>query len=980
LTVRIAASFVEKQVQLWRSMKDASDAAYLAGAARRLHDLIVALATAVEHARVVEIFVEAGRAALGSGAGFAWLLRDNETLELAAQSHDGRAPDISPFHTIAMRDPLPLCDAVRTMQPLTFESFAAITATYPTATQHLPYSAWVVLPFVARGRGIGVVSFSFDDEREFSTEDRELIAAMTHQASLALERCVLVDAERRARQRERQLHVLAARLSSALTRQQIAATVCEETIEVFGAYAASASLVVGEDLVMLGTAGLVDHGTSGFARLPLATVAPSSEAVTTARLVWCAGEAELRARYPHLEHVWQAWGIRSWGAVPFTFEGRAIGSLAMALVDARELAIDDRELLHAIGQLAAQALERARLFEAHQQSEEQLRIALVAARAATWSLDLTTMASRRDQNYQLLVGPAEADTVGPDFMSIHPDDRAIAEVAFARTLADGVPYEPVVRIRRDDGSYLWIQAHGRLMHDATGKPVGLAGVIIDIDEAKRASMRAEEERRVSGTMQRLASSFTSELDHDRLLQLITDEITRLVGAETGTFEEGDATAAGQLVVPLIAASGELHGRLHFGHSDVNHFTEHHFRIATGIAAQATIALENARLFKTVREHKQQLEIAIMQARLADRRKDEFLAMLGHELRNPLAPITTALELMDIKGTDETRRERDVLKRQVKHLRSLIDDLLDVSRIVRGRVSLTREVLELSHIMGLAIEMASPLLEQRVQRLVTDIPRAGLPVDADPTRLAQVFQNLLTNASKYSEPGAEIELHAVVTDDRVTATVRDRGVGMAAELVPQVFDLFAQGERSLARTDGGLGIGLTIARSLTELHGGTIAAASDGPGRGSTFTVTLPLAARVSRSAPLSPEVVGKILGAPGARVLVVDDNVDAAVMLRESLTAYGHELAIAHDGPSALELAASFKPDFAVLDIGLPVMNGYELARQLRERLGSERLHLIAVTGYGQDTDRDRSREVGFEEHLVKPIEIATLLGLLDKR
>ena len=959
--------------------------------ARRLQELTVALGSAVEKSRVVTIFVDAGRAALGAAAGFAWLLRDEHTLELVAAEHATHAPSSPQFRTIPMRDPFPVCDAVRTMQPLLFDSLATMARRYPVAVspERSPFRAWAVIPFVVRERGVGAASFSFDREREFSTEDRALLAAMTHQASLALERCVLVEAERQARadaevsrQRERQLHVLAARLSSALTRQQIAAIACEETIEVLGAYAASASLVIGDDILMLGTAGPVEQGAAAFVKLPLSTVAPSAEAVRAARLVWCAGETELAARYPHLEHVWRSWGVRSWGAVPFTFEGRTIGSLAIAFVDARELAIDDRELLHTIGQLVAQALERARLYEAHQASEDQLRVALVAARAATWTLDLTTMTARRDESYELLLGQQQADSQA-DFSAIHPEDRPVAEAAFARTLAEGTPYEPVVRVRRDDGSYLWIQAHARITHDASGKPVALAGVIVDVDEAKRASLSAEEERRTSETMQRLAGSFASELDHDRLVQMIADEITKLVGAETGSFVPGDASdeaATGQLIVPVLARSGELYGCLHFGHSDPHHFTAYHLRVVRGIAAQAAVALENARLYKSVLEHKAQLESAVERARLADRRKDEFLAMLGHELRNPLAPIQTALELMDIKGTEETRREREVLRRQVKHLRRLIDDLLDVSRITRGKIALTREVQELADVMARAIEMASPLLEQRVQHLTVDVAREGLLVDVDATRLAQVFQNLLTNASKYSEPRSQIDVRASVIGDRVKVTVRDRGIGMTPELMPHVFDLFAQGDRTLARTDGGLGIGLTVARSLTELHGGTIEVASDGVGTGSTFTVTLPLAV-LERSAPLTPAMVSSILAShSGARVLVVDDNVDAAVMLRESLAAYGHELAIAHDGPEALEVAASFKPDIAVLDIGLPVMNGYELARRLRERIGAEKLRLIAVTGYGQETDRERSREVGFDEHLMKPIEISTLLGLLAKR
>ena len=356
-------------------------------------------------------------------------------------------------------------------------------------------------------------------------------------------------------------------------------------------------------------------------------------------------------------------------------------------------------------------------------------------------------------------------------------------------------------------------------------------------------------------------------------------------------------------------------------------------------------------------------------------------MLGHELRNPLAPISTALELMALRGGDALRKERDVVRRQVDHLSRLIDDLLDVSRITRGKIQLARQVMEIGAVLGKAIEMASPLLERRMQPLAIDVPREGLAVDADPSRLAQVFQNLLTNAAKYSEPRTEIAVRARGEGERVIVEVMDQGIGIAEAVLPSLFDLFVQGERTIDRSQGGLGIGLTIARSLCELHGGTIEAASGGPGRGSTFTVSLPRAARVAAAPPDRP---GRGDGAPsraasGMRVLVVDDNVDAALLLCELLAGMGHELEVAHDGVAALERVSSFRPDVAVLDIGLPVMDGYELARRLREQLGPEQLRLIAITGYGQDSDRERSLDAGFDDHLIKPLRLELLTQILDR-
>jgi signal transduction histidine kinase len=383
-----------------------------------------------------------------------------------------------------------------------------------------------------------------------------------------------------------------------------------------------------------------------------------------------------------------------------------------------------------------------------------------------------------------------------------------------------------------------------------------------------------------------------------------------------------------------------------------------------------------------REHKDELEEAIERASVADRRKNEFLAMLSHELRNPLAPITTALDLMHIRGVTEGAKERDVIRRQVVHLSRLIDDLLDVSRITGGQIQLSRSVLELSAVVSRAVETVSPLLERHAHRLRIDVPSAGLLVDADAVRLAQVFQNLLVNAVKFSEPRTVIDLDAFARGDEVVVQVRDCGIGMSADFLPRVFDLFVQGERSLDRSEGGLGIGLAIARSLCELHGGRITASSAGAGKGSTFEVALPRAAASQTAAALeSPVSLARALEQTGRRmrVLVVDDNVDAALMLNDFLAALGHETIVAYDGPVALELVSSFQPDVAVLDIGLPVMDGYELARRLRESLGPDKLRLIALTGYGQDADRAKATEVGFDHHLVKPVDLDALLPLLAK-
>jgi PAS domain S-box-containing protein len=371
----------------------------------------------------------------------------------------------------------------------------------------------------------------------------------------------------------------------------------------------------------------------------------------------------------------------------------------------------------------------------------------------------------------------------------------------------------------------------------------------------------------------------------------------------------------------------------------------------------------------------QATIARAQAESASRAKDEFLAMLGHELRNPLAPILTALQLMRRRG--DTASEHALIERQVKHLVTLVDDLLDVSRITRGRVELNRRVIEVSTAVTRALEQAAPLIEGRGHQLHVEI-EPNLLVDADETRLAQVFSNLLTNAAKYTDRGGHIWVTVFRREANVLVTVRDTGNGLPADMLPHVFDLFVQGKRTLDRSEGGLGLGLAIVRSLVALHGGSVAARSEGVGKGSEFEVRLPLSnsplvatARDRGSARPEPQ---REQSHSSRRVLVVDDNVDAAEVLAEALDDLGYATSVAYDGPSALEAAAEFTPDVALLDIGLPIMDGFELARRMREeRRASPELRLIALTGYGQRTDRERSAAAGFDRHLIKPVDIDAL-------
>jgi len=362
---------------------------------------------------------------------------------------------------------------------------------------------------------------------------------------------------------------------------------------------------------------------------------------------------------------------------------------------------------------------------------------------------------------------------------------------------------------------------------------------------------------------------------------------------------------------------------------------------------------------------------------ASRAKDDFLAMLGHELRNPLSPIMTATHLLKLRGGGAAAREVNVIERQTEHLTRLVDDLLDVSRITRGKVTLNRESVEVADIVAAAIETSSPTIENGRHQLTTKVPTQGLVVEVDRVRMAQVLANLLTNAAKYTMPGGRITVSAAREGSEVAIHVQDTGAGISADLLPRVFDLFVQARQTLSRAQGGLGLGLAIVKSLVAMHGGSVSATSEGLGHGSTFTVRLPLTeARATKREGLSPlrEAPERRL----ARVLIVDDNEDGAEMLAEALHGFGYRTAVAHDGPQALQVAAEFEPQIALLDIGLPVMDGYELGGRLREQRAN--VTLIAITGYGQDADRERARAAGFSDHLTKPVDLEKLARVLEVR
>ena len=447
---------------------------------------------------------------------------------------------------------------------------------------------------------------------------------------------------------------------------------------------------------------------------------------------------------------------------------------------------------------------------------------------------------------------------------------------------------------------------------------------------------------------------------------ILDEPSVVLPAD---FRRGLAGAGVRAVLAVpLQVKGEVIGAMSTAHPEVRTFSQPEVDLLQAFADQAALAMRTVQLF--ARE-----QAARAEAEAANRAKDEFLALLAHELRNPLAPIVTAAALLRRPGPAPAlvQRSAGIVERQARNLARLLDDLLDVSRITRGRIELRWQTVAVADAVGRAVEAVRPLVDERQHTLTVAVPPTPLVVEADPTRLEQIIVNVLNNAVKYTPAGGRIHVEAAEQAGQVVLRVRDSGVGISAEMLPRIFDLFAQGDQSLAHSSGGLGVGLTLVRRLVELHGGRVQVNSEGPGLGSEFTIQLPLSRSPATAAPGTAPAPAP---GPTARVLIIEDNADARHTLRWLLEADGHQVEDVADGPSGVARAEASAPDVVLVDIGLPGMDGYDVARRLRAGLGARPI-LVAISGYGQTEDRRRSAEAGFDAHLTKPVAAETLAAML---
>ncbi|WP_139559712.1 ATP-binding protein [Methylotetracoccus oryzae] len=633
------------------------------------------------------------------------------------------------------------------------------------------------------------------------------------------------------------------------------------------------------------------------------------------------------------------------------------------------------------------ALKLARLRQENEDalraSEERLSFALETSRIGAWDLDLVEHTAFRSLQHDRIFGYEHLLphwTYELFLEHVLPEDRAAVDAAFRTATDTRQDWSFECRIRSADGEVRWIWAAGRHGMDAGGRPCRMAGIVQDITERKR----VDEQRQQFVSLVETSHEFIGMCDLQLKPFYINPAGLRLVGLRD--FEQALATSVTDFFFPedrTLIMEEFFPGVLRSGHGEIE-IRFRHFKTGEPLwMIYAVFALRDAAgqtsgyatVSREITERKR-TEQALLEA---DRRKDEFLATLAHELRNPLAPIRNGLTLLRQAGGDGASAEpvRAMMERQVDHLVELVDDLLEVSRITRGKIALRKARIVLSDILGQALETSQPLIQAGAHRITVTLPEEPLRLEADPSRLVQIFSNLLNNAAKYTDAGGQISITAERQGSEVAVSVRDTGIGIPAEMLPKVFDLFAQVDRTLGRAQGGLGIGLALVRRLVEMHGGRVDVRSDGAGQGSEFLVHLPLAVEptVGIESPAASRAAS--IGVSAGRLLVVDDSRDAADTLALLLQTSGAEVRVAYDGPSALKVVSEFKPAAVLLDLGMPGMDGYETARRIRELPGGTEMVLIALTGWGQDDDRRRTREAGFDHHLVKPVNFSLLQTLL---
>jgi PAS domain S-box-containing protein len=666
------------------------------------------------------------------------------------------------------------------------------------------------------------------------------------------------------------------------------------------------------------------------------------------------------------------------------FESGAARDVRVSYVPHR----DDGGRVRGFGVLVTDISEMKAGDTALRRSERMLEQSQATAHVGSWEVTLDQAlwempgsALWSHETYRILgYEPGASINLALFYQRVHPDDRTVLQSSIIVAVGRGEAVETEYRIVHPERGERVIQAWLHFERGADGKTTRVFGTCQDITERKRADLEIRRAREQLQVVVDSTPAFIARYDRDlRLIwanksyalrfakrpdEIVGCRLIDLVGE--AAFGILAPLCARVLAGESVQAEAEIPypGGLRFVH------------LAGAPTLDATGAPDGCVVVVTDvtdgRRAERERECALNDLREADRRKDEFLAMLSHELRNPLGPILNAVQVLariEPAREDLAAECREAIERQARHMKRLLDDLLDVARVSKGKIQLQKERVDLNVLLQQAVEVCRPTIVERRHELSVALTPQPIALDADPTRLVQVFDNLINNAAKYTDPGGHIAILSAVENGEAVVRVRDDGMGMTPDLLTRAFDLFVQGTRSLDRTQGGLGLGLTLVRTLVEMHGGSVQAASEGPGRGSEMVVKLPLAPPAELSPPGPTPEAHDGATAP-LRVLVVDDNVDAVQGLGHLLRLAGHHVELAHDGPTAIAVAGLAPPDLVLLDIGLPGMDGYAVAAQLRAA-GHKRAVLVALTGYGREEDLRRSRDAGFDRHLVKPVDFA---------
>lgn len=895
----------------------------------------------------------------------------------------------------------------------------------------------LLIPFHCEGKPVGTVWIvAHDDTRQFDNEDHRLMTGLSRFAATAYQLLVAHELKSKLatqRVREEQLTLdLDQRKQMEATLREIKARLEAELADSKLLQAVSAELINQDDVTALyekimdtmiaimrsdfasmqilcserGTSGklrlLTFRGFSAAAAKLWGWISPESSGTTcstglrTGQRIIVTDIENCHEGVGNSEDMamFQALGIRAIQSTPlFTRNGKLVGMISTHWHRPHQPSERDLRLLDILARQTADLIEQRQAEEALRHHKEHLELAQQAGHIGSFEWNIQSGAVTWSATKEELYGLPPGGFSGKyeDWLAaVHPEDREQAEAHVLRAVHDKTELRTRFRIIRTDGVIRWIAARGRVFYDAQGTPLRMIGINMDVTEAKHAeqALRDSEERlRLAAQTARFGVH-----DYDPIADraLWTEELYAISGIAVGTEvymntvvsllhpDDRERIASAMQAALDPSGTGEFDEEFRIIRRDTGEVRWIYNRSKTFFAdvpGHGCTAIRNTGIVIDITERKHAEETL----RDADRRKDEFLAMLAHELRNPLAPVRNAVQILRLKGgqAPEVQWVTDVIDRQMQQMTRIIDDLLDLSRITRGKLELRKERVELEKIIDGALEISQPLIKACGHLLTVSLPPQPVYLEADLTRLSQVFSNLLNNAAKYSQQGGQIWLTAEQQEHTVVVKVKDTGRGIPPEMLPKVFEMFTQVDRSLERSQGGLGVGLTLAKSLVEMHGGTIAVHCDGIGKGCEFSVCLTLSIEPAGESYRLIDATAETVPISPLRILVVDDNRDAADSLGMMLRALGNEIHTAYDGLEAVYMAEQFCPDVVLLDIGLPKMNGYDVARKIREQPSDKSTILIAVTGWGQEHDRLRSKAAGFDQHLVKPVNPAEIMHLL---